>query len=143
MKCLFIINPSSGTKIIQKNLNVIIGDLVLKQLVNHVDTFYTEKKNDAYHHCLSLNNGDYDFIVSVGGDGTVNEVISGMVEKELSIPLAILPGGTVNDFSNHLQLPTNPNAFCSMIEKMNTIPVDIGKVNDGYFVNVIADVTFL
>lgn len=138
MKCLFIINPSSGTKIIQKNLNVIIGDLVLKQLVNHVDTFYTEKKNDAYHHCLSLNNGDYDFIVSVGGDGTVNEVISGMVEKELSIPLAILPGGTVNDFSNHLQLPTNPNAFCSMIEKMNTIPVDIGKVNDGYFVNVIA-----
>lgn len=138
MKCLFIINPSSGTKVIQKNLNVIIGDLVLKQIVNHIDTFYTTKKNDAYHHCLSLNNDDYDFIVSVGGDGTVNEVISGLVEKGLKIPLAILPGGTVNDFSNHLQLPTSTNAFCDMIENMKTIPVDIGIVNNGYFVNVIA-----
>lgn len=138
MKCLFIINPSSGTKVIQKNLNIIIGDLVLRQLVNHVDTFYTSKKDDAFNYCKSLNNKDYDFIVSVGGDGTVNEVISGMIEGGLTIPLAILPGGTVNDFSNHLSLPTDANAFCNMIEKMNTISVDIGKVNDGYFVNVIA-----
>ena len=138
MKCLFIINPSSGTKIIQKNLNIIIGDLVLRQLVNHVDTFYTSKKDDAYNYCKTLKDNDYDFIVSVGGDGTVNEVISGMIEASLTTPLAILPGGTVNDFSNHLNLPTDANAFCNMIEKMNTISVDIGKVNNGYFVNVIA-----
>ena len=138
MKCLFIINPSSGTKIIQKNLNIIIGELVLRQLVNHVDTFYTSKKDDAFHYCKSLNNNEYDFIVSVGGDGTVNEVISGMIESGLTTPLAILPGGTVNDFSNHLSLPTDTDAFCKMIEKMKTISVDIGKVNDGYFVNVIA-----
>ncbi len=138
MKCLFIINPSSGTKIIQKNLNVIIGDLILNQIVNHVDTFFTKEKNDAYLHCKSLNDGDYDFIVSVGGDGTVNEVISGMVEKQLTTPLAILAGGTVNDFAHHLKLPTSSDGFISMIKKMNTIKVDVGKVNNGYFVNVIA-----
>lgn len=138
MKCLFIINPSSGTKVIQKNLNVIIGDLILNQIVNHVDTFYTQKKNDAYDYAYSLSDDDYDFIVSVGGDGTVNEVISGMVKKNLKTPLAILAGGTVNDFANHLKLPSSSEGFLNMIRKMNTIPVDVGKVNDGYFVNVIA-----
>lgn len=82
MRCLFIVNPSSGTKTIQKRLDKIIGQMVLQQIVNHVDVFYTQKKNDAYHQCLALNPSDYDFIVSVGGDGTVNEIISGMIEKK-------------------------------------------------------------
>ena len=45
MKCLFIINPSSGTKTIQKNLDQLIGQLILKQIVHTVDIFYTPKKD--------------------------------------------------------------------------------------------------
>lgn len=138
MKCLFIINPSSGTKTIQKKLDQFIGEMILQKIVNHIDVFYTEKKDDAYHHCLSLNPHDYDFIVSVGGDGTVNEIISGIIEKELNIPLAILPGGTVNDFANHLKLPQNKDEFIQMIKNMKTMKVDVGQVNDHYFANVIA-----
>ena len=48
MKCLFIINPVSGTKVIQKNLDRIIGTLILDTDVSTVDTFYTEKKNDVH-----------------------------------------------------------------------------------------------
>lgn len=44
MKCLFIINPSSGTKTVQKKLDKIIGQLILKEIVHTVDVFYTEKK---------------------------------------------------------------------------------------------------
>lgn len=138
MKCLFIINPSSGTKMIQKKLDVIIGQLILQKIVNHVDVFYTQKKDDAYHKCFSLNECDYDFIVSVGGDGTVNEIISGIVTKQLSTPLAILPGGTVNDFANHLKLPHSSDNFIELIRNMKTMKVDVGQVNDGYFANVIA-----
>ncbi len=138
MKCLFIINPSAGTKTIQKKLDRIIGQLVLKQIVQTVDVFYTQKKDDAYHRCLQIQEHDYDFVVSVGGDGTVNEIISGFIERKLQTPLAILPGGTVNDFANHLHLPHSTDDFVKMIQNFHTMKVDIGKVNDGYFANVIA-----
>lgn len=138
MKCLFIINPTSGTKTIQKKLDKIIGQMILSHIVNHVDVFYTQKKNDAYQQCLTLKDDDYDFVVSVGGDGTVNEIISGFVENNLQTPLAILPGGTVNDFANHLHLPQSTKKFIQMIQNMKTMKVDIGKVNKQYFANVIA-----
>lgn len=114
MRCLFIVNPSSGTKTIQKRLDKIIGQMVLQQIVNHVDVFYTQKKNDAYQQCLALNPSDYDFIVSVGGDGTVN------------------------DFANHLSLPSTSRQFIQMLKDFHTMKVDVGKVNNGYFANVIA-----
>lgn len=138
MQCLFIINPSSGTKTVQKKLDHLIGKLILKQIVNHVDVFYTQQKDDAKYKCLSLSNNQYDFIVAVGGDGTINEVISGLVEKQLNIPLAILPGGTVNDFASYLKLPTKPKDFIKMIQNMKTIQVDIGQANEHYFANVVA-----
>ena len=79
MKCLFIINPSYGTKTIQKNLDQMIGQMILKQIVQTIDVFYTQKKGDAYQRSLALKDGDYDFVVSVGGDGTVNEIINGFI----------------------------------------------------------------
>lgn len=115
-----------------------IGQMILQQIVNHVDVFYTQQKNDALDKCLSLKDEDYDFIISVGGDGTVNEIISGIVKKHLNIPLAILPGGTVNDFANHLKLPHTTDQFIEMMKHRHIMKVDVGQVNDGYFANVIA-----
>ena len=138
MKCLFIINPSAGTKTIQKKLDQIIGQMIIKKLVSTIDVFYTEKKDDAYQYCLKLKDDDYDFVVSVGGDGTVNEIINGFIENHLQTPLAILPGGTVNDFANHLHLPHDTDDFIQMIEDFQIMKVDIGKVNEHYFANVIA-----
>ena len=85
MKCLFIINPSAGTKTIQKKLDQIIGQMILKKLVSTIDVFYTEKKDDAYQYCLKLKDDDYDFVVSVGGDGTVNEIINGFIENHFCL----------------------------------------------------------
>ena len=91
-----------------------------------------------YQYCLKLKDDDYDFVVSVGGDGTVNEIINVFIENHLQTPLAILPGGTVNDFANHLHLPHDTDDFIQMIEDFQTMKVDIGKVNEHYFANVIA-----
>ncbi|MGX8679981.1 MAG: diacylglycerol/lipid kinase family protein [bacterium] len=136
MKCLFIINPSSGTGTIQRQLDRIIGQLVLHGNVSHIDTYYTKRKDDALEKCASLKKGDYDFVVSVGGDGTVNEVMTGLNRSQSGIPCAILPGGTVNDFATYLELPTRPKDFAKMIRDFHTINIDLGEINEQCFVNV-------
>ena len=137
-RCLFIVNPSSGQRSLQNNLDNLIGELIIRQLVNHLEIFYTAKKDDGYYKALKCNEKDYDFIVVVGGDGTINEVVSGMVESHKTIPLCILAAGTVNDFANYLNLPTNINNICDMISNFHTVCCDVGKIDNHYFMNVAA-----
>lgn len=137
-RCLFIINPSSGQQSIQNNLDKLIGQLTLKKIVNHIDVFFTAKKDDGYYKALKCKETNYDFITVVGGDGTINEVVSGMVESNKTIPLCILAAGTVNDFANYLNLPTNIDGICNLINNFNTICCDVGKIDNHYFMNVAA-----
>lgn len=137
-RCLFIINPSSGQRSIQNNLDKLIGQLTLKKIVNHIDVFFTAKKDDGYYKALKCKETNYDFITVVGGDGTINEVVSGMVESNKTIPLCILAAGTVNDFANYLNLPTNIDGICNLINNFNTICCDVGKIDNHYFMNVAA-----
>lgn len=137
-RCLFIINPSSGQRSIQNNLDKLIGQLILKKIVNHIDVFFTAKKDDGYYKALKCKETDYDFITVVGGDGTINEVVSSMVESNKTIPLCILAAGTVNDFANYLNLPTNIDGICNLINNFNTICCDVGKIDNHYFMNVAA-----
>ena len=60
-RCLLIINPSSGQRTIQNSLDKLTGQLILQQLVNHIDIFYTQKKDDAYNHVLNVDEKNYDF----------------------------------------------------------------------------------
>jgi len=137
-KCLFIINPTAGQHAIQQRLDVLIGKLILKQIVNTIDVFYTTKKGDAFYEAKDTNESIYDFFIVVGGDGTLNEVISGMVESKKKIPIALLAAGTVNDFARYLQLPLDIDAICEMISNFKTIASDVGKINNQYFINVAA-----
>ena len=137
-RCLLIINPSSGQRTIQNSLDKLTGQLILQQLVNHIDVFYTQKKDDAYNHVLNVDEKNYDFIIVVGGDGTINEVVSGMVSTNKKIPLCILAAGTVNDFANYLNLPNQVDKVCAMIKQFKTLCLDVGKINDRYFMNVAA-----
>jgi len=137
-KCLFVINPVAGTKMLQSHLDRFIGKLILNTDVNSVDTFFTQGDLDAQNKCASLRDGDYDFIVSVGGDGTVNEVLTGVVQAGLSTPVALIPGGTVNDFANYLKLPAKSKAFAEMINDFRVEPVDVGEINGSCFANVIS-----
>jgi diacylglycerol kinase (ATP) len=137
-KGLFIINPSSGRQNIMSTVEEIIGKLIMKQISTTVEVFYTEKKDDAKNRAAQLKTGDFDFIVAVGGDGTLNEVASGLYLSQSHIPLAVISAGTVNDFANYMNLPQKADPFVDMIEKFICKDVDLGRIDDEYFINVVA-----
>lgn len=138
MNALFIINPSSGRQNMMPLIERIIGRLIMDKTVNDVDVYYTKQKNDAFQKSKTLQPGDYDFIVGVGGDGTINEIIGGLYESQSQIPLAVLPAGTVNDFATYMKLPRQLEPFVQMIQAFHITDVDIGKISDQYFANVVA-----
>lgn len=138
MKGLFIINPSSGKQNIESMLKEITSTLILEQISPQIEVFYTEKKDDAKNRAAELKPGDFDYVVSVGGDGTLNEVANGLILSQSHIPLAIISAGTVNDFATYMKLPQTADGFCKMIKEFQTKAVDVGKVNNEYFINVLA-----
>ncbi len=137
-RCLVIINPTSGQNIVQQKLDIIIGKLVLKNIISKIDIHYTTGENDAYCKIINITDDSYDFLIVVGGDGTINEVISALAAKRSKLPTALLPAGTVNDLGNYLKLPSTVDGFVSMIENFYVINSDVGKFNDKYFINVAA-----
>lgn len=138
MKGLFIINPSSGRQNFLDKIKEITGDLIMNQICNTLDVFYTEKQDDALNKAAGLQPGEYDFVVAVGGDGTLNEVINGIIIGKSEIPVAVISAGTVNDFANYLKLPQTSKEFCEMIQGYQLKRVDAGRVNEKYFINVVA-----
>lgn len=123
---------------IQKNLDRMIGNLILEGIVNQMDVFKTQKRFDALEEVRKLEENEYDLIIVVGGDGTVNEVVNGVMKGNNNIPIALLPAGTVNDFGNWINTPTDVKGFCDMIRNNKKQLVDVGKVGDKYFLNVAA-----
>lgn len=79
----------------------------------------------------------FDLIVVAGGDGTLHEAINGMAEKRARPPLGIIPAGTTNDFARALKLPLrDPIRATRAIVEGQKVAVDIGKINDRYFINI-------
>ena len=135
-KVKIIFNPSSGRQLINRKLDHICKFLIDNGYI--VGKFVTEEKGDATKETIKSCKEDWDIIVVCGGDGTVNEVAKGIVLGKKKIPVAILAAGTVNDFANHMGLPKSGWDFFEMIRKGKTIDVDLGRVNDEYFMNVAA-----
>lgn len=77
-----------------------------------------------------------DLILVSGGDGTVNECISAMCTKGLDIPLLILPLGTANDFATTAGIPGKVEEALKLLEEGKLTAIDVGKVNEKYFINV-------
>lgn len=138
MKGLFIVNPSSGKQNIESMLKDVMSTLILDQISPHIEVFYTKKKDDAMHRAEELKTGDFDYVVAVGGDGTLNEVVNGLVRSNSNIPLAVISAGTVNDFATYMNLPQTAKDFCKMIKAFQIKQVDVGRVNDDFFINVLA-----
>lgn len=135
-KAKIIYNPSSGRQIIQRRLDTICKILMDNGYI--MGKFATNKKNDALYETIKCCKEDWDLIIACGGDGTVNEIAAGTIKGGRKIPVAILGAGTVNDFANYMGLPRSPREFCDMVLEGKQIDVDLGKIDDRYFVNVAA-----
>ncbi|MDD3222719.1 MAG: diacylglycerol kinase family lipid kinase [Clostridia bacterium] len=135
MKAKFIINPASGKQNFLKNIESVVGCLVLNQVVNQVDVVYTQNEGDARKEAAAIKRAEYDFLVAVGGDGTLNDVVNGLMEGGSETPLAVISVGTANDFAQYAKPPETPEAFCKMIMEFKLRCIDVGKINDRYFLN--------
>lgn len=136
MKSLFIVNPTAGIKVLQNNVHVLSRLLLQQGVVTENDIFYTQKSGDAMKRAASLKKGEYDFVVAVGGDGTVSEVVNGIVDSKSEIPMTILGAGTTNDFVNALGMQSTPGAMLKVIKDFRVEDVDVGEMNGHYFMNV-------
>lgn len=130
---MVILNPVSGGEDHKK----IMGDLLYKLKDRYKDILFkiTEKPYDATEFAQSACDRKLDAVCVVGGDGTLNEVITGIAPNEYRPKLMIVPGGTVNCLARVLEIPMGPlfNTSISSIDLDRTMKVDIGKVGDRYF----------
>jgi lipid kinase YegS len=97
----------------------------------------TFEENDAARFAYSAARHHADLIIAAGGDGTINQVVNGIVRAGAPHPkLAIVPLGTANDFAKGLLLPQDVREAVAMAVHGNASPVDVAAVNKRYFINV-------
>ncbi len=138
MKGLFIVNPNSGTQIHQNTVHEAVRDLLDNGTLAEARFVYTQGKNHALETARDIEPGEYDFIMAVGGDGTVNETVNGIAEGGHNTPLAILKAGTTNDFATIMGLPVDTTGIVQMLGDFCVKKIDLGKINGKYFINVAA-----
>lgn len=125
----FIVNPISGTKAKNRVAKLIRELLDLQQFAPTV--VVTEYAGHATQLAQQFAMEDYYAVVAVGGDGTINEVASGLIGTNTA--LGIVPNGSGNGFARHLDISTRMNRAIEMLNNSEVINVDYGLVNDQPF----------
>ena len=97
-KLLLIINPTSGRGMIKDYLLSIVTQFSLAGY--EVTVYPTKAKHDAVSKMKVARS--YDLVIASGGDGTLNEVITGLIEANGNTPIGYIPTGTTNDFASTL-----------------------------------------
>ena len=132
---LFILNPSAGRKHIKSKLFDIV-DIFVKGGYN-VKVYPTQSRGDA-RRIVSEEGWVNDLIACAGGDGTLDEVVSGCMDCGCDTPIGYIPCGTTNDFARSLGIPKDHIRAAKRIVKYEPKPIDIGSFNGDNFVYVAA-----
>ncbi len=134
-KTLLIMNPIAGKTHGKASLYRVVD------LFNN-NGYEVTLLNTAYKgHATELvqeHGGGYELIVCCGGDGTLNEVVSGMMRKGLKQPLGYIPAGTTNDFASSLKLSYNIEKAANAIMNGMKRNLDIGFFMESRYFNYIA-----
>jgi diacylglycerol kinase (ATP) len=129
-----IYNPTSGRELFKKHLPEVLQKL--EQAGYETSAHATTGAGDATKAAKIAVERRYDIVIAAGGDGTINEVVNGLAEQDYRPKLGVIPVGTTNDFARALHIPRDIEAATDIIVKGDTIPVDIGRMNDRYFINI-------
>lgn len=139
-KYLVIYNPSSGKESAAQRIFQAVKPIM--ETEDAEVTFYATKKKSDGEREAQNNSGSYDMIISCGGDGTVHEVVNGIMKSGKETSLGILPAGTINDFAEQLGIPKTPQEFGSLLTLEECRPIDVGRINTDYFINVVCGGAF-
>lgn len=134
-KLLFIFNPKSGKAQIKTHLLAII-DIFVKAGYQ-VETYPTQSARDAIEYTAERAK-DFDMIVCSGGDGTLDEVVAGLLKSGVKTPLGYVPAGSTNDFACSLKLPKTMTKAAQVAVSGADFACDIGTFNDKTFVYIAA-----
>ena len=132
-KVRFIYNPYSGENNIINELDNVIK---LHQEVGMTIVPYRIQKGKDLAEALDIIDETYSYILIAGGDGTVDSLVNAMKHRNIDIPIGILPVGTANDFGKFINMPSDVQEACKQILDSKPVAVDVGKINDDYFINV-------
>ncbi|MEQ6121114.1 diacylglycerol kinase family protein [Reichenbachiella sp. MALMAid0571] len=131
-KILFIVNPISGVK-----KKISIDDLVKTHLDHNQYVYkihFTTSRGDAIVQSKKAVADNYDVVVAVGGDGTINEVAQGLINS--NVALGVIPRGSGNGFANYFKIPHDPIKAIEVINRPNSSLIDTGTFNDKLFLSV-------
>ena len=134
-KLLFIFNPYAGKAQIKNKLLKII-DIMVKGGYE-VTVYPTQAREDALN-IVKNRAHEYDLVVCSGGDGTLDEVVSGMMLAEKIVPLGYIPAGSTNDFANSLKIPKDMEKAAEIAVSGQGFSCDVGAFNDNSFIYVAA-----
>lgn len=136
-KVLLIVNPVAGKgegKKYAKHLQKVLED-------NHnsdVKIMITEKEHDATNWSQEATENGFDTVICLGGDGTVSETVNGILKADKQPIFGFVPMGTVNDLGRALGYNMNAEKAIQDFATVRIDKMDVGKVNDRVFTNVIA-----
>lgn len=129
-KLLFVVNPCAGQKKILRHLSEVIA--LFQQGGYEVTVYMTACSGHgteiARSRCV-----DFDLVVCAGGDGTLNEIITGVLQAGAAVPIGYIPCGSTNDFASTLKLPSNVLQAARFILDGVPMAYDVGKFADRYF----------
>ena len=134
-KIRLIYNKSAG----QNKGGEIISEVIGRLSENgfEVTAFRASRENSCEDFIANTPEDTYGIVVA-GGDGTINKAVNFMKKHNINVPLGIIPAGTSNDFALHLGVYGDIDKAVDRIIEGNVEGVDIGKVNDRYYVNILA-----
>lgn len=132
-KVKFIYNPFSGENTIITDIDKVI---MVHQKYGYMVVPYRISIGCNLKDAFADINEEYHYILVAGGDGTVDSVVNCMKELRIQLPIGILPVGTANDFAKFIGIPQDVELVCERILNLPPRRLDIGKINNKYFINV-------
>lgn len=134
-RLFFIYNPHSGRGNIRSKLFDIVQ--VFSEAGYEITICPTKAAKDATRQIEHLPD-KYDLVVCSGGDGTLDEVVEGMMHRQKKLPLGYIPSGTVNDFARSLKIPRDMVKAAHLAVTGKDFLSDVGTFNDSHFVYIAA-----
>lgn len=132
-RVLFVYNPNAGTKAIQTKLYEVVNMLTGEDRELIISP--TRKRGDACTAVIEyMKRGNVVQVVCSGGDGTLHEVVNGMMQSVEKVPISYIPAGSTNDFGYSLNIPKDTLDAARLSVDGNPFAVDIGQFQNDYFV---------
>ncbi len=130
-RLLLIVNPKSGREKMRGQLLRVTE--ILTRGGYEVTVYPTKERGDGTVRAAQIKQNEYDRVVVCGGDGTLNEVITGLMNSGVKCTLGYIPSGTLNEWSSGLHIARDIPTAAKDIINGEMVELDIGKFDDKYF----------